>query len=131
MPLLTRDQILSARDVMYEDVAVPEWGGSVRVRSLSGRERDAYQKSVTRIKGSDVQVVLEDMRAKLVAKTAVSGEGSPLFTEGDVAALADKNAAVVERLFDASLRLCGLAKADVEEMVKNYVNSQSSDSGST
>ena len=32
MPYLTRDDILQAVDLKYEDVQVPEWGGVVRVR---------------------------------------------------------------------------------------------------
>jgi hypothetical protein len=42
---LTRDAILQAPDLQGEDVAVPEWGGTVRVRGLSGAQRDAYEAS--------------------------------------------------------------------------------------
>jgi len=40
--LLTRDEILKAEDIQYETVPVPEWapGGTVRVKTLSGEERD-------------------------------------------------------------------------------------------
>ena len=36
---LTRDDILAADDMAYQNVSVPEWGGSVRVRTLCGADR--------------------------------------------------------------------------------------------
>ena len=41
MTLLSKSAILCANDLQTEDVDVPEWGGTVRVRSFTGRERDA------------------------------------------------------------------------------------------
>ena len=35
--LLTRDAILAAADIQTETVPVPEWGGEVAVRPLTGR----------------------------------------------------------------------------------------------
>ena len=42
MEKLTRDAILAAEDLRTEEVPVPEWGGSVIVRTLRGDDRDAY-----------------------------------------------------------------------------------------
>ena len=41
--ILTRDEILESEDLATETVSVPEWGGSVIVRALTGTERDAYE----------------------------------------------------------------------------------------
>ena len=41
MTLLSKSAILCANDLQTEDVNVPERGGDVRVRSFTGRERDA------------------------------------------------------------------------------------------
>jgi len=46
MGLLTRDAILEAQDLQHEEVYIPEWGGSVRVRTLTGAERDAFEQSI-------------------------------------------------------------------------------------
>lgn len=35
MTILTKQAILTAQDLKTEDVAVPEWGGEVRVRTLN------------------------------------------------------------------------------------------------
>ena len=42
MTLLSKTAILCANDLKTEDVDVPEWGGAVRVRSFTGRARDAF-----------------------------------------------------------------------------------------
>jgi len=43
---LNKEQILRADDLKTEEVDVPEWGGSVRVRVLTGTERDAFESSI-------------------------------------------------------------------------------------
>ena len=48
MSLLSKTAILTANDLQTEDVEVPEWGGAVRVRSFTGRERDAFESSMVR-----------------------------------------------------------------------------------
>ena len=53
---LTRDAILQATDLTFEDVAVPEWGGVVRVRGLTGTERDAFEASVVGRQGSNLSL---------------------------------------------------------------------------
>ncbi len=49
MGLLTKDDILGADDLATEDVEVPEWGGCVRVRALTGTERDAFEAAMFRM----------------------------------------------------------------------------------
>ena len=55
MTLLSKTAILCANDLQTEDVEVPEWGGAVRVRSFTGRERDAFEASMVR--GEDVEIL--------------------------------------------------------------------------
>ncbi len=122
--LLTREQILSAQDLTTETVAVPEWGGEVRVKSLSGAERDAYEASVMRITGTNAQLNLLNARAKLVALAVIDENGKRMFGDGDVIALAAKSAAALQRVFDVANRLSGLNARDLEELTKNSGNGQ-------
>ena len=46
MTYLSRDTILQREDIVTEDVEVPEWSGTVRVRGMSGVERDAFEASL-------------------------------------------------------------------------------------
>lgn len=129
--LLSREQILGATDRKTEDVAVPEWGGSVRVRGLSGAERDAYEASIVQLgAGGKRSVNLKNLRARLVAYSVIDEDGNPLFTPEDVAALGDKSAAALERVFDVARKLSGLADGDVKELAEGFAPAPSDGSTS-
>jgi hypothetical protein len=124
MALLNRDQILQAQDIARESVAVPEWGGEVLVRGLTGQERDAYEATIMRLNGTNAQMNLMNARAKLVARSVIDESGERLFGDDDVALLAKKSAAALERVFNVAQRLSGLSKSDMEELSKNSMNGQ-------
>src|SRR3972149_10065229 len=97
MSILTRDQILNAVDLSVESVDVPEWGGVVLVRTLTGEQRDAYEASIVRQNGRHTQFNLVNLRAKLVALCVVDQAGPRLFSDADVKLLAQKSAAALPR----------------------------------
>lgn len=131
MALLSRDQILEADDLETREVAVPEWGGEVIVKALSGEERDAFELSLKQIRGDKMEPNLANARAKLVARCIVDEDGTRLFSNSDIKALGKKSAAALERVFEVAAELSGLQDGDVEEMVKNSEAAQSGDSTST
>ena len=119
MTLLSKTAILCANDLQIEDVDVPEWGGSVRVRSFTGRERDAFEASMVRGEGKDRKVDLTNMRARLVGLTVIDEGGQRLFTDEEVDLLGSKSGAALDRVFAIAQKLNGLSGADVEELTKN------------
>src|SRR5262249_54462608 len=73
---LSKDDILKAADNEPEEVDVPEWGGTVLVRGMTGRERDAFEVSMlTPGRGGRGTLGTVNMRAKLVARCGVGGGG--------------------------------------------------------
>jgi len=125
MALLSRDAILAADDREYEVVPCPEWGGEVRLRSLTGAERDAYEQSLVQTRGKSREMNLRNARAKLVALCAVDENGKRLFTDADVNALGKKNAKPLDRLFDVARRLSGLSEDDVDRLTEDFDDAQS------
>ncbi|GHI91272.1 hypothetical protein [Streptomyces olivaceus] len=117
MALLSKDQITKADDRKWEDVPVPEWGGSVRLLGMSGTERNAYQSSLVVLgpEGKPSRMNMADQLAKLVGKCLVGEDFERLFTDKEVKALGAKNGAVLERLGKIAQRLSGLRKEDVED----------------
>jgi hypothetical protein len=109
---LGRDDILSADDIRIEQVDVPEWGGTVYIRTLTGLQRERYVESIRRTVGhgkkQSVEIVLQQSGAKLAAQTLCDESGKLLFTEADIPALARKSARALQRVIDASARLNGL-----------------------
>lgn len=119
--LLSREQILGAQDRKTEDVEVPEWGGTVRVRSLSGSERDAYEAGIVQLRGDGSRkFTLQNARARLVSLSLCDENGERMFTDADIIKLGDKSALALERVFDAARRLSGLSDEDVEELVEGF-----------
>jgi hypothetical protein len=98
-----------------ETVAVPELGGDVRIRSLSGAERDQFERDF----GDRLKRPSPNVRAHLAALCLCDGAGERIFRDADVEALGELPGAALDRVFDAARRLSGLAKDDVEALEKN------------
>lgn len=116
--LLSKDQILSANDLPYRDVEVPEWGGSVRVRTMTGGERDAFEASIYDRDGDRIELNRIDFRAKLLSKVLVDEKGQRLFSDKDIAALSGKSVKAINRLFEVAQEINGLSKEEQTEIKK-------------
>lgn len=129
---LSRDAILGADDRPTEVVHVPEWGGDVHVRGLSGAERDAYEAGIASPRPDGRQHMnLRNLRARLVVLAVVDPDsGDRLFRDDDAPALGDKSAAAVDRVFSVARRLSGLSEGDVEELAEGFGDAPSEDSTS-
>lgn len=128
--LLSREQILGAEDLGTTDVEVPEWGGTVRVRGLSGAERDAFEASMVEIRGNSRKVRLENIRARLVALATVDENGERLFSDKDVEELGKKSGVALDRVWEAARNLSGLSDDDVEELAEGFEDAPSDGSTS-
>jgi hypothetical protein len=120
--ILDKAAILAADDLETVEVPVPEWGGTVRVRMMTGADRDAFELSM---------IVFNDdgsrkpnwgsYRARLVAFTLVDDQGNRMFAEDEIAHVAGKSAAVISRIFEAAEKLNGLGESAVGKAEKNSV----------
>ena len=108
LPLLEdAASILDLPDLTSEEVEVPEWGFRLRVRSLTGTERDAFEASLLQTRGKDREINLRNMRAKLVAQSVRKADDSRVFSDAQVEALGRKNAAALQRVFRELTRELG------------------------
>lgn len=119
---LTKEDILAAADRATEDVEVPEWGGTVTVRALSGTERDHYERSLVRFTPNQqggMDVAAADgviIRGRLAALSIVDPDGKRMFSDKDIFTLGEKSARALDRVFSAATRLSGLSREDVEAL---------------
>lgn len=117
MGVLTREAILAADSLPKELVQVPEWGGDVYVRAMTGAERDSFEASFV---GADGKVrKLDNIRAKLCALSICDEGGSRLFSDADIIALGKTSASALQRVFKVAQKLSGLGDDAVEELAKN------------
>jgi len=98
-----------------EEVNVPEWGGSVFVRVLSGTERDAYEADIFANKENR----LENMRAKLVVRTVCDENGSLLLKPDDVARIGADSWVALDRIMKVAQRINRLTDSALEEIKGN------------
>ena len=92
----------------------------VRVRGLTGKERDRYEESITIGKGKDKDINARNARAKLVVMCVVDEQGNRVFSDADVAWLGEKSAVALERIFDVARKLSGLSDTDVKELTEDF-----------
>jgi len=124
--MLSKEQILSAKDLTTETVNVPEWGGEVTVRSMTGTERDSFEQSILEGKKTN----MTNIRAKLCARVMVDEQGNRLFTDREIDSLGGKSASALDRVFEVAQRLNGMSSKDIKELEKNSGTGQSGDSTS-
>lgn len=117
MTYLSKDDILKADDLPTEDVDVPEWGGTVRVRGLTGTERDRFEFALAAAREKPDQV---EVRAHLVARCIVDEDGGRLFTDKEVGKLGGKSGAALDRVFDKVRELSGMGDGALEEAAEGF-----------
>jgi hypothetical protein len=121
---LSKQQILGAVDIKTEPVDVPEWGGKVLVRGLTGDQRDAFEDMIVERKKGGQKINVRGVRAKLCALSIVDADGKPIFTEADVEALGHKSSSALTRVFQVASKLSGLDDSDVEAMAADFPPAQ-------
>lgn len=109
--MLDREAILRKRPVETRAVDVPEWGGEVYVRVLSGRERDAFETAAAKN-----QV---NLRARLACMCLCDDKGERLFQDNEFPKLGDLDGRGLDRVFDAACELNRLRASDIEAEEKN------------
>lgn len=130
MAILSREEILSKDDRVVEEVQVPEWGGSVLVRSLTGKERDAFEESLQETRGGKTKRNVKNFRARLVALCIVNEAGELVFSKADIDALGNKAAGALQAVFDKCNELSGLTEKDIDDLTEGFDEAGDEDSTS-
>ena len=115
MAMLSKKDILSAKDRTTIVMDIPEWGGEITLGSLSSQDRDRYEEALT---GSNVDKY-DNIVAKFVAKSIMDENGERIFTEKDITELGKKSGKVMLRIFMEARKLNDLTEDDVKESAKN------------
>ena len=121
MTALNRDDILKVSDIKLELVSVPEWGGEVWVKGMTGAERDKYEASCI-LEGEGLEgtgkIDMTNLRAKLCVMTICNKDKKRIFKEKDIQALSQKSASALQRVFSVAQKLSGMSDEDIEELTE-------------
>ena len=116
--MLSKESILNIADITTQEVVVPEWNGSVFVRSMSGAERDAFEAELVEAK-KGAGTNLNNVRAKLAVRVVCDKGGTRLFTDADAEQLGRKSAAALDRIFTVAQKLSGIGEKEIAELEGN------------
>ena len=134
--LASREMILAARDIGYQDIDmgdIPGWEGViVRVKDLTGAERDRLEAGLVQEKQVHVgkkiktkqSMNMDNVRARFCAACIVDESMNLIFSADDVRALGKKSAIALDRIFAVIKDRNGLSDEDVEELAENFTNGQ-------
>lgn len=119
--------VASAEDLDHEDVYVPKWDVTIRLRSMDLASRGDYLERMIKAREEEDSLALAQIQAKIVVASAFDPEDdTPAFNEGDIKLLMTKHGGVVGMLANKAQRLSGLDPDAEERLGKG-----SSDSGET
>lgn len=108
-----KERARAARDLRREAVDVPEWGGGVWVRMLSGLEVIRLQEWAQAQEAAVPDAVRRGVAqlVRIVVLCVVDETGAQAFDEADESWLVGKSQEVLQRVVDVALRLSRLGKA--------------------
>lgn len=107
--LLSLDDMLSAEDIQYVEVPTPEWGGKVRLGSLSAGEMMTF---IETSEGPERQT----SGLRLIVRSLVDADGNRIGSDKYLESFKKKDAKVINRLVKAILELNGMdVKAQAAE----------------
>lgn len=119
--MVTKEQLRAVVDAarakpVVESMDVPELGGTVYVRGLTGKQRDVWEQWC--VVGEGRNRVLKNVRGKLLARTLCNEDGARICADQDADWLGDLPGAIISPLYDLAARLSGISeqtKADLEK----------------
>lgn len=112
---LSKEDILKADDLKRKKVTVPDWGGDIEIRIMTGEERDDFESEISKENNKS----FKNFRARLLAKVICDESGKRIFEDSDIVELGAKSGKVLGDLFDAATKLNGISPSDVEDLSKN------------
>lgn len=129
MALITRAQ-LDALELKTQVVDVPAWSTpdqlargevvQVKIRELTGSERDNYEAGMLTIKAKgrtvDRSLNLQNARARLCAFVMIDDKGDRLYRDNEIHLLGKLPAAGLDTIYDAATRLSGITEDEKEQL---------------
>lgn len=118
---LDSKSIIAANDARLEKVHVPEWGGDVYLRVISGTDRDRFEEAYADQK-------MKAFRIRFLLLTICDEDGERLFNDEQADALGKKSSVVINRLFEAAWKLNAFTQEAIDELGESSAADRKSDS---
>lgn len=100
-PILTAEQIFEIKDLIEETMEIPEWNGSIVVKSFSKKQ----QQEIREMSEVDGEIDAERLEMFMFIRGVVD----PQFTDDQYELLREKNAGVMDRILTRLMQMSGMA----------------------
>lgn len=119
--MLSKAEILKADGLKTATVSVPEWGGDIVIREMTGAQRDVWDTMMaSRYNAKTGQITsMKGMRAKMIVLSVVDEDGKPMFNDKDLDVISEKSSVVLDRICEAIRDINGLTDDAVEDAEGN------------
>ena len=133
MSELTREDILECNDANVQKLSVPEWGEGkyVWLRALSGKERDWFEDTITKIAERKGAVGTKlNLRGEFASLVISDSNGNKIFNPKDANALGEKSATALDRILVQGMKHSALTEESHKEAEDFFLAVPNKDSGS-
>lgn len=125
--LLNKSGILSGSTRKTKDVKA--FGGTVRLREMSGNMRDEYEIFLLSTRNKSEGEGEDDSRPKIVRATLlvysiVDEKDNLIFSQSDIKALGDQPISGLQLLYDTAIKLNALSAEDLKTLEGNLKGTQ-------
>jgi len=115
--VLTAEQIFAVEDIEERAVFVPQWGGAVRIRTLTQKQSADLRKRATRKDFATKQDTIDN--DLLEALLFIEGVIDPQFTMADYGKLQGKSMAAMSLILREIMKASGLSDEAVKDATKS------------
>ena len=128
MTIANRSALLKLCERRYIDLELEDTGVTVRIQSLSEKEKSTYETRLIAKSGRGIlRERLQDATRRLIALCLVDENNDRVFSDSDVNQIGEMDSFVSSRIYDAAQEHCGFNKGDIEDTVKNSEKSHVDD----
>lgn len=122
MAILTKKEILEAKDMALKEIEVPEWGGSVLIGPMTLGDRLKFEEKHADEKGAFKDLRDYDFIKDLICMSVKDENGEPLFNDEDFDFLNKKSSKAIQRLLYPALTASYMTKEANELLKKKREN---------
>ena len=120
MTIANRNALLKLCERRYIDLDLEDAGVTVRIQSLSEKEKSPYETRLIAKSGRGIlRDRLQDATRRLIALCLVDENNDRIFLDSDVNQIGEMDSFVSSRIYDAAQEHCGFNKGDIEDTVGN------------
>ena len=131
MTIANRNALLKLCERRYIDLELADAGITVRIQSLSEKEKSTYETRLIAKSGRGIlRERLQDATRRLIALCLVDENNDRVFSDSDVNQIGEMDSFVSSRIYDACQEHCGFNKGDISDAVKNCPEITADDSPS-